>query len=347
MVVVNFKIVMEATENGPAWLVRLVGLIDGRAAATFVVLAGVGLSLLSRNGRESADSGLLAENRNTLLRRALFLFVVGLLYTEIWPADILHFYGVYIGVASFLLTTSAFRLRVITGALVLGFVAMLVALNYDQGWDWNTLEYEGFWTLLGMARHILFNGFHPVVPWLAFMLVGMLIGRLDMGAPSVRRRVFLTGVSVAVTAEFISWFLLRTLAPEDSLTEEEGLAAILGSGPMPPLPLYMLAGGGTASALIAASVALGERCRDSAWLRPLIATGQLALTLYVAHVLIGMGTLEVTGRLYDQTLPFSLLASFVFCVGSVAFASLWRSRFERGPLEAIMRFLTEPRRRAS
>ena len=45
MVVVNFKIVMGAGQNGPAWLVSSVGLLNGRAADTFVVLAGVGLPL--------------------------------------------------------------------------------------------------------------------------------------------------------------------------------------------------------------------------------------------------------------------------------------------------------------
>ena len=104
MVVVNFKIVMGAEKNGPAWLAGLVGLLDGRAAATFVVLAGAGLSLLSQKGRMQKDRDRLARDRHTLLKRALFLFIFGLLYTPIWPADILHFYGVYIALAAFLLS---------------------------------------------------------------------------------------------------------------------------------------------------------------------------------------------------------------------------------------------------
>ena len=83
MVAVNFKIVMGAEKNGPDWLVNLVGLIDGRAAATFVVLAGAGISLFSRKGRTLDDRDLLAQDRRTLLKRALFLFVIGSLYTPI------------------------------------------------------------------------------------------------------------------------------------------------------------------------------------------------------------------------------------------------------------------------
>lgn len=83
---------------------------------------------------------------------------------------------------------------------------------------------------------------------------------------------------------------------------------------------------------------------DSAWLRPFVATGQLALTLYLAHVVLGMGVLEAIGRLKKQTLPFALLAALVFCIMSVVFAQLWRKRFKRGPLEAIMRTLTGPQK---
>ncbi len=347
MVVVNFKIVMGAEQNGPAWLVSLVGLLDGRAAATFVVLAGVGLSLLSRKARVSGDPEQLSQDRHTLLKRALFLFVVGLLYAPIWPADILHFYGVYIAVAAFFLAASTRRLWTCSGVLVLAFVVMFFALDYDQGWDWRTLDYDDFWSPPGMVRHLFYNGFHPVVPWLAFLLVGMVIGRLDMSDPVVRRRVFVWGAGVALAAEGVSWLLIRMLSPGDSVADQEAIVAILGTEPMPPMPLYMLAGAGSASAVIAASIALGERYRDAAWLRPLVATGQLALTLYVAHVLLGMGTLEAIGRLEKQTLPFALLASLVFCVASVVFAHLWRRRFRRGPLEAIMRTLTESRRHAA
>ena len=343
MVLVNYKIAMGAQQNGPVWLVDLAGLIDGRAAALFVVLAGVGISLLSQAGRVGKDPERVSKDRRTLLRRALFLFVVGTLYTSIYSADILHFYGLYIAVAAFALTTSARRLWVSSVGLVILFVALCLLLDYEQGWNWKTLEYQGLWTPSGAFRHLFFNGFHPVVPWLGFLFAGMLIGRQDMGDSAVRRRVLVWGVGVALIAECASRILLRVLLRDAGAEEAETLVAVFGTGPMPPLPLYMLAAGGTASAIIAASVTLGQRCGSRPWLRPFVATGQLALTLYVAHVLVGMAILESMGRLENQTLPFALLAATVFCAASVAFSSVWRDRFKRGPLEAIMRALTDPR----
>ncbi len=340
MVVVNFKIVMGAGDGGPIWLAAAAGLLDGRAAATFVVLAGIGISLLSRRARLAGDPAVRGRVRATLLKRALFLFVVGLLYTPIWPADILHFYGVYLAVAAFVLAVPARRLWSLAAALAGAFAILILVFDYERGWDWATLSYEGFWTVDGMLRHLLFNGFHPVVPWLAFLLVGMAVGRLRMTEPAVRRRVFGWAALTASLAEIASFLSIRALGAGAEAAEREVLGALLGTEPMPPMPLYMLAGAGTACAVIAALVELGERFREAGWLRPLAATGELALTLYVAHVVVGMSALEAAGRLENQTLPFSLACSAVFCLLAVLFAHAWRKRFRRGPLEAVMRRLT-------
>lgn len=341
MVVVNFKIVMGAESQGPDWLVRVAGFLDGRAAATFVVLAGVGISLLTRSGRVSGSQERLAYDRARLLRRASFLFLIGLLYTPIWPADILHFYGVYIAVAAFLIAWPTRRVLTAAGALVAAFPVLLLMLDYDRGWDWSTLTYHGFWAPDGMLRHLFFNGFHPVVPWLAFVLIGMAVGRMDLRRPSTRVRLIGGGVAAALLAESLSAWLVPALT--DSLGSELA-EAMFGTAPMPPMPLYIVAGSGVACAVIGVCVAVGDRFAGKGWLSPLVSTGQLAFTLYIGHVIVGMGVLEAMGRLEDRTLPFSLGYSGVFCVGSVLFAHLWKRRFRHGPIEALFRRVADPAR---
>ena len=127
---------------------------------------------------------------------------------------------------------------------------------------------------------------------------------------------------------------------------EADLLAALGTDPMPPVVLYMVAAGGTAVTVVVACVWLGNRYRDSVWIEALVATGQMALTLYVAHVVIGMGALEAAGVLEDRSLPFALLAAGIFCAAGAIFATIWRLRFRRGPLEWVMRVATEPRPRS-
>jgi len=342
MVVVNFKLVMGASQAGPPWLVDLAGLLEGRAAATFVVLAGAGISLLSKKAREFGDVEGLVRDRTTLLKRALFLFVVGLLYTPIWPPDILHFYGLYISVAALLLAASTRRLAGLALGLPILFMVMLFTLDYEREWNWETLAYSDFWTPAGMVRHLFFNGFHPVVPWLSFLLVGMLLGRMNILDRAVRRRIFVAGTGMTLAAEVSSGLLIRVLQAAANPREQADIAAILGTEMMPPAPLYMLAGSGVACAVIAACVEIGIRGEKAAWLRPLLATGELALTLYVAHVVVGMGILGALGRLEDQSLSFALGSAAAFCGAAVLFSTLWRSRFKRGPLEAILRKLTDP-----
>ena len=66
-------------------------------------------------------------------------------------------------------------------------------------------------------------------------------------------------------------------------------------------------------------------------------TGQLSLTLYVAHVIVGMGILESIGRLENQTINFSLLSALIFCVCGIVFSVVWLKFFKTGPLEWIFR----------
>ncbi len=337
MIIVNFKIVMNASEAGADWLIRLVGLLEGRAAATFVVLAGVGLALLSRRARLAGDQDGISNNRRTLLKRALFLFVVGLLYTPIWPADILHFYGIYIAIGAFLLAASDRSLWMWIGVFAAGFVVMMFVFDYEQGWDWNTLAYTDFWTPVGMARHLFFNGFHPVFPWTAFLLAGMWLGRQDMGNPATRRQILFIGVGAVILAEAASALLIQSVIPDLGVETAESL---FGTQPMPPMPLYLLGGGGTAFAVIALSIMLTNRLAGARWLEPFISVGQLALTIYVAHVVIGMGGLEMLGMLENRSLIFATTSAIIFYGASMLFAFLWRKRFKRGPLEWVMRRAT-------
>ncbi len=80
--------------------------------------------------------------------------------------------------------------------------------------------------------------------------------------------------------------------------------------------------------------------RPAAWVQFFVSTGQLALTVYVAHVVIGMGALESFGRLENQSLFFAVGSSCVFYALSMVFSVLWRKHFTLGPLEWCMRKLT-------
>lgn len=340
MVMVNFKVAMTLGAEAPPapeWLHVLTGLLEGRAAALFVVLAGVGLTLGARRAVASGSASQLAAARRRLWKRAALLFAGGLIFATVWPADILHFYGWYVALGALFVAASDRALLGAAALLAAAFPFLLATLDYEAGWDFETLTYERFWTPAGQVRHLFFNGFHPVVPWLAFLLLGVWLGRRDLLDPAVRRRVLIGGAVVALAAEAVSAALVARLARGASAADAEAAAVLFGTEPMPPTPLYVLAAGGAALAAIALAVGVSEHGARLPGYRALLAAGRLALTIYVAHVLLGLGVLDAAGRLDDQPLWFAVAAAAAFYAGAVAFAALWTRRFERGPLEWVMR----------
>ena len=78
---------------------------EGRASALFVILAGIGISLMTRSSVARNEKIKISNSRKIIWKRALFLFILGLLlYVMEWTGDILHYYGVYLFVAALLIT---------------------------------------------------------------------------------------------------------------------------------------------------------------------------------------------------------------------------------------------------
>lgn len=340
MVIVNYELSMGVSERGPAWLGALTAALQGRAAGTFVFLAGIGASLGSARARNSGDAVARRSARTLLLRRGAFLFVLGCLFLGVWPADILHFYGVYLALGAGLLFASRRVLVAAALASALGGLAFLVLGNWSAHWNFAELRYLGLWTPWGFLRNLFLDGWHPVLPWFALYLAGMLVGRAPLTDARWRRRI-LMGAGVAL---FALELCAELGAP--SGIETPGWNALLATTCIPPTPAYLLAACATALLVVLGSCELAERL-PARWLRPLEATGRLALSFYLGHVLLGLGTLESLDRLEGQSLAFAVLASLVFFAGAVAFACVWTRRFELGPFEALMRRLSDGERERS
>ncbi len=341
MVIVNFKVVLNA-DTGPEWALAFSSILEGRAAALFVVLAGVGLAFLTRKAVESGDHVSISSVRWNIVKRGVLLFFFGLVYTPVWPADILHFYGIYFIVAAAVFTLSDRNLLRMCALITLLFPLLLFLFDYDIGWNWETLTYHGLWTVDGMFRHLFFNGFHPVIPWSAFLLIGLWLGRQRFDDPARRRKLMLAGFVIwAITELLVKGFHGYLLtAPEWEMTVTE-INEVVTTSVIPPLPQYIVAAGALAIGVAMLCVELTERFHGPL-VEVLASTGQMALTLYVLHVLLGMGTLEEMGYLNaPQSVLLSLGAAGIFCLFAIWFSWIWMKRFKVGPLEWCFRKLTK------
>ena len=324
MVLVHFTLVMSFERlGGGDWLSRCVGFLDGRAAATFVVLAGVGLTLRSRRAAAAQDSAGLARVRATILKRGVFLLMVGFLNLLIWPGDILRVYGVSLLVAAWFVVTPAWRLWGMALAFVAGFLVLIGVVDYSKNWDWAAMEYHRLWTPGGAVRNLFYDGFRSVFPWTGLLFFGMWLGRQDLRSARTRGQFVLAGLGLVVAVETVSHLLLRqALAhPSSWRMDAETATAVLGTESMPPMPLFLLSAVGTAVFVIAASVAVAQAFAGTLWVRALIAAGQMAFTWYVGHIVLGLGTVIALGWTASRPLWAEVCAGMAFLRSHALFRS--------------------------
>ena len=344
LVVTNLSRGVEHTDYGLSHFIqaRLHSLIQGDPVTTFLVLGGVGISLLTQRVRITSDAHGIADNRKRLIKRAAALLVVGICCSLIWSTGFLGFYSICIVIGALLLTVSNRSLWLLAFVFVAISVVFLFFVYHYFNYYEVILNSETFpdgdpWTVKGMVFYLYYNRFHFRFSWIVFLLIGMWLGRREVHHPKVRRNMLLGGIVVALIAECILWMLIfgfPWLSRSLSIWEWniENFMPLF-------MPLDLFAKCGTATAIIGGCLILTEKYPDAKWTKPFIATGQLALTLYVVHLIISRGLLKALGVL-DITLPLDLGSAVIFCICAVIFSYFWRKRFERGPLEWGIRRIT-------
>jgi hypothetical protein len=338
----------EPTPDGH--LTRTAWLVDGRAAALFAVLAGVSLVLMERGG--STTAGLVV--------RALLVAVLGLALGELDSglAVILTYYGLL-----FLLGLPFLRLRPATlFGLALPWVAAGPVVSQlvrphlpPRGFaspSFGQLEHPG-----RLLSELLFTGYYPWVTWLAYLLLGMAIGRCDLRSGAVQARLVAGGLAIAVFAFMVSrsfteqpW-VLRRLVPDaasygDVSTADAFVNAIAGGmhgstptggswawllveAPHSGTPFDLLETGASAALVIGLCLALVSLLGQPARRAVAIAfgAGTMTLSLYSLHVVLR------TERFWPAEEPSSFGWHLLVLM---AIGALFVALHRRGPLEAMV-----------
>ena len=325
LAVIGMFIVHMGPTSGEGWAAMFYALPHGRASVLFVLVAGTGVSLLARSGR-SQDAV-----RRLLAWRAAVLLPLGL-WLQALDHRVLVILPVYAALFVLAMTAIAWDGRrlalwaaacAVIGPAVFLYGRMTAPEIFNRGpltWAETPLEF---------LHGLLLSGPYPLIVWAAPFWVGMLIGRQDLKAAPVRAALVLGGTAVAAGAEVAAELLQLALAPQPAPVTWAWLAV---DAPHSQMPLWLAGSTGAAAAVLGLCLEAADAAGRRAW--PLIATGQMALTLYAGHLLLLHWS---KGLLPARTVGEAVVVVGLVTALAVWFSIAWRRRWRRGPLEALLR----------
>jgi uncharacterized membrane protein len=270
-------------------------LAGGRASALFAVLAGVSLALMTREplrGRPLALRSLGIAGRAVLIA-ALGLLLGGL---DSGVAVILTYYGVLfvVGLPFTLLRVRTLVPLTVAWVVVAPVVSHLVRPDLPE----RGFESPSFAQLADpgqLASELLLTGYYPVVPWLAYLLAGIALGRLDLRDTSLLGALALGGLGTAVLATRVSRTLVDPAVASENATGMFGTTPADGDwdwllvvAPHSATPFDLAQTIGSAVLVICGCLLL-ERLLPraaTAVLGVVLGAGAATLTLYSLHVVM-------------------------------------------------------------
>ncbi len=311
------------------------GPLSTRFAATFVVVAGMGISLLTRRSTAGSDRGAISADRWVLVRRGVLLYSFGFFLNWVWPGTILFFYGAYfmVGAVLFTLRSRWLVLIGVTAALAAAGLKWWVVDRTRQG-------RPPAWLVQGNAaahtspRDLVLDTFvrgtHPLLPWLVFLCAGMVLGRVLPFATRVRW--WLTGFGVGCVV--LGYVLHAVLQWDDVLRSTRPFDRGL---------LYTLIAMGVALVAVCVVGAAAHATSRSTLTHMLAVTGRTTLSLYVLHVLVFDLVVDWLEWVKPAGLVTSLSFALVFWMVAIVAANAWALWQPVGPLEWLYRRFSDNR----
>lgn len=328
-------------------------LFGGHSSALFALLAGVTIALLTGGNMPHIGSSL-HRDRISLAVRALIVFVLGLALDEInLPvSNILPYYGLLFLLAVALVSLRIRTLLILAAVFITTGPLAIFAVNSWGGYT-TTLN-PSFSSLISLPVDTIITlfvgGTYPVVTWMAYICVGIALGRMNLQWLITQTRLIALGSVAAITGFLSSTFLIdyaggfAQLYYHTDNYDVEDILQVIDFGPEVHIPTdtwWWLAINGPhvntpfslLTSLGAATLALGSFLVITRMLKnlfiPLISAGAMTLTLYISHILLMAAFKESTEAL--PTLWFIL-----HVLGALLFGTAWHLAIGRGPLEEIV-----------
>lgn len=347
--------------EGPGWTVEAT---SGFPSTLFAMIGGVSAILSTR--RYSAEGQHLAA-AFSLAGRGLVVALLGVLLglAPGYVIVVLVYFGATLIVASLFVRMPPLALFATAG--ITAAAGPFVNLAIRDGVAVGSPGELSFGSPLQFVASIGFTGTYPVITWLVYVLVGMAVGKLVLGATPERTRfaIRLTIVGAAMTAAASSAdvlsrdFVLRQLVngipmpPEQAveLVDGEGFGGPVAAGWAAVVNATAHTGSvgdivrtlGASLAILGILLLVTRRLASPMpWLlRPLARAGGAPLTVYTLHVIatfIMLGALTTADSTDSNEWPWwfsgpGILALHV--AGVIAVGIVLTALGRRGPLETL------------
>ena len=278
MVYINLNVIL-GTNFDEVYILNNLGVfntvLQGRFASLFLVIAGLGLGLFKQKYNENYSI--------IIVKRAIFFFFIGCLNLLYWKPDIIHMYSVYflMGII-FLRLKKEFLIIIMIMNSLLQYI-LLQNLNYELGF---TINYDNLtYTIL---KNLLYDGYYPVIPWSSFLILGILISKLDLKNMKILWTMFAIGLSILSISIEIS------TSPENSLND------IFSMYPYPPNFIFIFSSLGSSMVILSLCLILSKKIKFVS----LANIGRLSFTLYQFHLIYGFIIISI----YDFNRPYPEVA---------------------------------------
>lgn len=310
------------------------GVLSTRFAAAFVVVAGIGVGLLTRNSLASGDRSQVLETRLRLLRRGVVLLIVGYFLDMAWPGTILFYYGVYFVLASFIfhLTSRSLVLLAAVNVVATMSVSIWSRSRLVDGDTMSWLSPSNIDSLQDLGVRTFVGYTHPVLPWMVFFIAGMLIARHWL---HTRVRQAGTVLIVLIASTYLVASVVRMFDVDDEAIlyvftsmqpDERGLAYIVSTLGIATLAFFVIS-------------EFAQRHRSNPAVVTLQRAGQMSLTLYLGHVLFHYAIVEWLDWNFGSGLGSAISLALAYWALAILVGSWWHHRVGPGPAEWIYRRL--------
>ena len=337
-------------------------LLESRFYSLLILLFGIGFGIqLIRADSRATDL------RNTYYRRSAALLAIGVVHgTLIWSGDILTIYAL-VAFALVMFRTASTR-RILVAAALLWFVGPIIVreLMFLSGLRFplpflsratrTAIYAHGTWLQIERARVGEYTDWlgHFGLPSYVSILASFLIGLWSIKSGYLRRvidesratRRLLALALVAAAIGYARWQLADTLWP---LRPPPNRVA---GFPYPyfqyimarqfVLKFFDWATEGTALAYACILLLIWQRPRGERLLRPLAATGRMALTTYLTQSIVCTLLFYSYGLGWYGSVGFTgmFLITLILFACQMAASTWWLARFRYGPAEWVWRTLT-------